>query len=441
MLHKALQTLLLLFWITACNALSEIKVPLPKDMKGEFLGIETCGSSTCHGSQTPWRNATVLMKERLIWEGHDSHSKAYKSLLSERGKQIGLKLGFREPENNPQCLQCHSTFVPTEQRGENFLLESGVSCESCHGAGGNFLSTHVYPDSNHQKNVAAGMYPTDNPINRSKLCLSCHQAGANNNFNHKLYGAGHPRLRFELETYSVNLPYHFKYDADYKRRKRPVKPVYSWAFGQIESTLALLYSLEKTIKNSIYIPDLANFECFSCHRNISSETTITRHHSNFGTPSVNAANIIMLRALADTIPSENKKLHTFASQLQEPVHSKSKTLKAIAGLQSTINLLKASLNVDSDAIDGMTIISNITKYSILDTSISYSEAEMIAMSISALAVADLKRGLIDNNQFKSINQDLDELYENLEHEKKYTQSMYRRALSKFATNFNRVASK
>jgi len=50
---------------------------LPHERDARFLGVETCGSSQCHGSAEPWRNATVLMKERLVWQAHDAHAKSY----------------------------------------------------------------------------------------------------------------------------------------------------------------------------------------------------------------------------------------------------------------------------------------------------------------------------------------------------------------------------
>mgnify|MGYP007000356488 len=60
---------------------------LPIEMEGQFLGVETCGSSECHGSAERWRNATVLMKERLIWNS-SRHASAYDSLKSELGRRI-----------------------------------------------------------------------------------------------------------------------------------------------------------------------------------------------------------------------------------------------------------------------------------------------------------------------------------------------------------------
>ena len=58
----------------------------------------------------------------------------------------------------------HATYVPEAQRGPRFKLSDGVGCESCHGPGGQFVSTHVQPTAQHAGNIAAGMYPTDREL-------------------------------------------------------------------------------------------------------------------------------------------------------------------------------------------------------------------------------------------------------------------------------------
>ena len=75
--------------IVSLNTLAVISEnhTLPIEMEGKFLGVETCGSSECHGSAERWRNATVLMKERLIWNS-SRHASAYDSLKSELGRKI-----------------------------------------------------------------------------------------------------------------------------------------------------------------------------------------------------------------------------------------------------------------------------------------------------------------------------------------------------------------
>ena len=82
-----------LLWSSTLPAMPELPHHNDSD---KFLGIETCGSSTCHGSPEPWRNATVLMKERILWEHSDPHSDAYETLQSNRAKSIANKLNLKK---------------------------------------------------------------------------------------------------------------------------------------------------------------------------------------------------------------------------------------------------------------------------------------------------------------------------------------------------------
>ena len=64
------------------------------------------------------------------------------------------------------------------------------------------------------------MYPTDQPVARAQLCLSCHFGTEQNKFvTHRIMGAGHPRMSFELDTFTAIQPAHYIADKDYAERK------------------------------------------------------------------------------------------------------------------------------------------------------------------------------------------------------------------------------
>jgi hypothetical protein len=48
---------------------------------------------------------------------------------------------------------------------------------------------------------------------------------------HRLMGAGHPRMSFELDTFTAVEPAHFKPDSDWEKRKRMWDGVKVWAIG------------------------------------------------------------------------------------------------------------------------------------------------------------------------------------------------------------------
>ena len=403
----------------------------------KFLGIETCGSSTCHGSPEPWRNATVLMKERILWEHSDPHSDAYETLQSNRAKSIAKKLNLKNAHEAPQCLTCHATYVPEEQRGESFTLHAGVTCESCHGPGGAFLSTHLKADSNHEKNIAAGLYPTSTPGPRAELCLSCHQADSNNKFSHRYYGAGHPRLRFELETYTAAYA-HYNKDADYVRRKNPPSPVYAWAKGQLIAGLHTSESLLTNIRKGGLLPELSHFECSDCHQSIAVLTDINHSHENFGTPSINISNMVMIHAIASVLDKRlAAQIRNNISLLIHDTDSRNSITEALISLTKQIKKLQPSLqSLEAKQISGLAMANHLISSMKELTAPSYYMAEMTAMSLSTLLVSDYEDKRIDSTKLQALETKLDSVFLHLGNETNYNRGDYLRAVNAFADGIN-----
>ena len=108
--------------------------------------------------------------------------------------------------------------MPPERRGPQFQLSDGVGCEACHGGAEPWLGTHL-SGADHKANLAAGMYPTDQPLARGMRCLSCHLGDDKKFVAHKIMGAGHPPMPFELDTYTAIEPAHFVVNDSYVERK------------------------------------------------------------------------------------------------------------------------------------------------------------------------------------------------------------------------------
>ena len=85
--------------------------------------------------------------------------------------------GMQRP--NAICASCHRTV--DEGRRSAAALEDGVSCESCHGAGGKFLEPHQ--DGG---NPQAGMRNLKQAAERAQVCAGCHRIT-----DERLLAAGH----------------------------------------------------------------------------------------------------------------------------------------------------------------------------------------------------------------------------------------------------------
>jgi hypothetical protein len=240
--------------------------PLPENDGHVHEGVASCASTVCHGRVNRAEDATVWLNEYRVWLRQDYHSRAYRTLLTEQSKDIAQKLGLSAAHTADLCLDCHADNVPVERRGERFQLDDGVGCEACHGGSERWLESHAELGTSHSDNVSRGLYPTDEPLAKAELCLSCHLGTRDKLATHRIMGAGHPRLTFELETFTVNQPAHFTVDDDYRERKRDREPVSSWLTG-LAINGATLFDLlaSEAYGGTGPFPELAFYQCHACH--------------------------------------------------------------------------------------------------------------------------------------------------------------------------------
>ena len=238
----------------------------------KHLGVATCASSNCHGNVARQTNGNVWLNEYRIWRAHDYHSRAYNTLNSQESRSIVQKLGLKSATTADICLDCHADNVPSEQRGSEFQISDGVSCEACHGGAEQWIDTHDNVDVSHSDNVANGLYPTEQPAPRARLCLQCHMGAMDRFATHRILGAGHPRLSFELETFTVNQPPHFSVDEDYRRRKGETSSVGLWITGQLEAGRRYLQILQSGyFETGGWFPEFAFYDCQGCHHGLDPE--------------------------------------------------------------------------------------------------------------------------------------------------------------------------
>ena len=229
-------------------------------------GVASCASTVCHGRVNADDESPVWLNEYRVWLRQDYHSRAYRTLLTDQSRAIAEKLGLPAAHTADICLDCHADNVPAERRGARFQIDDGVGCEACHGGAGDWLESHAESGTSHADNIANGLYPTDRPSARGALCLSCHLGTRDKFATHQIMGAGHPRLSFELETFSVNQPAHYSVDDDYIERKRQPDPVAMWLSGLAMNSATLLDLLASdAYPGNALFPELSFFQCHACH--------------------------------------------------------------------------------------------------------------------------------------------------------------------------------
>jgi hypothetical protein len=202
--------------------------------------------------------------------------------------------------------------------------------------------------TSYEDNLKNGMYPTANLNSRAPLCLSCHVGNADKFATHRIMGAGHPRLSFELDTFQALQPPHHQIDKDYAERK----PVYSrtavWAYGQLEAARMQVQLIQQHFgKDGATFPELALFSCHSCHESSMRQLDWARGLTTAGTQpgSVPLADghlrmaIVIARQMATPAARD---LLTLSQSLQEASASSRDRVVQISGrLEGTLRQIEA----------------------------------------------------------------------------------------------------
>ncbi len=141
----------------ACLSAYAADAPKPG---GDYLGAAKC--KMCH------------MKQYKAW-AETKHAHAFEALKTATPEQLKkmndlLKLTVKTPASDSSCVKCHvtgfgvKTGYPSADSTKNAIL-AAVSCEDCHGAGGNHMAV---PMSDKANRAATMLKPT------AETCAGCH---------------------------------------------------------------------------------------------------------------------------------------------------------------------------------------------------------------------------------------------------------------------------
>ena len=199
---------------------------------GKFVGAAGCKSSSCHGGAGEKRS------QYLTWSQKDFHTRGYAILTTARSARMAETLRLPPAQESNRCTVCHSPFqsVPPHRLASTARADEGVSCESCHGAAGNWLRGHTRSDWSYNTRVGAGMRDLRNLYVRANACVACHQ-----NLAPEILKAGHPDLFFELDGQSVAQPKHWRDEESWSG-------VREWLTGQAVALREMSWALGKDVE-------------------------------------------------------------------------------------------------------------------------------------------------------------------------------------------------
>src|SRR5689334_18793269 len=126
--------------ILAASVLAMSLLAAPAAKKPVYIGVRACAQ--CHTGKG-------IGNQYSVWL-HSKHSRAYATLARPESKEIAKISGLRQkPQEAPICLGCHTTAYDVEawQKDDDFHLEDGVQCETCHGPGSEYANQATMRDA------------------------------------------------------------------------------------------------------------------------------------------------------------------------------------------------------------------------------------------------------------------------------------------------------
>ena len=407
---------------------------LPYQSADQSVGVVNCASSLCHGSVRPYKDSDVLQTEYVTWSRVDKHARAYLILANEPSRRIAHNLGIDDPSKAKLCLDCHAHNVPAARRGERFKLEDGVSCEACHGPAGRWLPVHAEDGATHANNLANGLHELADPVARARLCLSCHFGNGDRFVTHRLMAAGHPRMSFELDTFTTVEPAHFKPDTDWEKRKRAWDGVQVWAIGQAISVSELMAVLidPKRSHDGLF-PELVLFDCHACHHPMSDKRWTPRVPGlGPGAVRLNDSSMLMARQIAKVIdPAFGARVTQTMNQLQQAAAGRGGEPVAVArGLKGEIDELIGKLRSRTFAASEMrAVLAGLIDDGLDGQYHDYAGAEQATMAIGSVASFMYQRGALKSAA--GINSGLAALQAAVADDERYRPAQFQTALRAF----------
>jgi hypothetical protein len=236
---------------------------------------------------------------------HDKHNLAWKVLRGETAQRMQAILkshrkdGYRV-ETAQECLSCHSGWSKNDGETPPRVYESGVTCESCHGAASEWWKEHLEVEwrlvDPQVKSSKYNFVDVRNPIHRAEQCFSCHIGNAKEGkiVTHEMYAAGHPPLPgIEIESFIADMPAHwrvlrekgqFKHYDKYLKANfpgmgyDPLEDLPRTKAVMVGGVMALHEAIELLADQSTVTdasgepawPELAVFDCTACHHDLRS---------------------------------------------------------------------------------------------------------------------------------------------------------------------------
>ena len=363
---------------------------------GKYVGPGSCSASACHGSVTPRNTTKVLQNEYSTWVTEDSHARAYASLTGSLGRQMSAILKIGPAEKAQRCLVCHAISVPEGHSTAALQIADGVSCESCHGAASQWIGPHIQPTAKHVDMVKLGLVDGKNLSIRSEKCLTCHLGAPGLHVDHELIAAGHPDLRFELDSYTSTEPPHWV-----EKNTDPLFGMRAWGIGQAVQMRESMLRVARDAESGPW-PEFSEMDCITCHHSLTGPESWRQKEGYAGhrpgDAPYNVSRYVAFRKLAEEVdPGTNHELQAETDKVAMLITTMSPDRGAVVSAAKHAASLSDKLlgevkNAEFDRARTQRLIKSIAGEAELISRQGERAAEQATMTVDSLYIATAKAG-------------------------------------------------
>jgi hypothetical protein len=276
------------------------------------------------------------------------------------------------------------------------------------------------------------MRALDDPQVRAGVCTPCHQGSSDRAVTHRLMAAGHPRLSFELDTFTYLEPAHFRVDDDYRQRKMAPDSATVWAAGQAASVATYMDMLARPRSSHEGIwPEFSLFDCFGCHHDIG--TLPASAGGRLGLPRPGNSSMTLYRVVAEQLaPQRAADLDRGFASIQSSVGADRKQLAASCAQVSDTARADAhelaKTTFDRSRIEGL--LARLTSNDAASRYRTYADAEQVTMAVQALLATLSERGALGGGRAARVQSALDGLFDATRNEQAFRAATFAQALAK-----------
>ena len=362
---------------------------------GKYVGPGSCSASACHGSVTPRNTTKVLQNEYSTWVTEDSHARAYASLTGSLGRQMSAILKIGPAEKAQRCLVCHAISEPNGHTAA-FDISEGVSCESCHGPASQWIGPHIQPTAQHADMVRLGLVDSKNLSIRSEKCLTCHLGAPGLHVDHELIAAGHPDLRFELDSYTATEPPHWV-----EKNSDPLFGMRAWGIGQAVQMRESMLRVARDAESGPW-PEFSEMDCITCHHALTGPESWRQKEGYAGhrpgDAPYNVSRYVAFRKFAEEVdPSTNHELQAETDKVAHLITTMSPDRAAVIAAAKRAASLSDKLlgevrDASYDRARTQRLIKSIAAEGDFISRQGERAAEQATMTVDSLYIATIKAG-------------------------------------------------